>query len=127
MSLEEHPFRLGIVPDCQGQFCIPRGWELVMTKCYDILTYADSKDESRNSIPDGCEEEKVTEHRAHQIPPLVCNLRLSRRIGMEAEDLKAVFVMEHRNIKMTIDIANRRPGSNLSGMLFVLVSRHPMG
>jgi hypothetical protein len=41
-TLNEHPFRFRVVPDCQGLFSMPRRWTITIRRVENILKYLDS-------------------------------------------------------------------------------------
>jgi hypothetical protein len=120
LTIREHPFALGVVSDSEGLVSTPHGWRLEVINCMNILEYLNS--DRSGAVPAGCQRTVLSNTAAISIPPTV--VRLSLRSGTQSgvDDLRAVLVLEHRNIKMTLDIANRKGNWDFKRILVVMVN-----
>lgn len=119
LTIREHPFALGVVSDSEGMFSTPSGWQLEVVRCVNILQYLNS--DKDGDVPPGCQKMVLRNTSAEAIPSTIVRLDLRSSSGSGVDPLRAVVVMEHRNAKMTIDIASRKGKGNFKGVLFVLV------
>lgn len=126
-----HPTALGMLNECHGQVIVPPLFELrireVKNVCLPLDSTAGDEDPGRPTlggrgvsepVPTGFVERGLTGDAA--IPPLLLKMHLQRDEG-NAERIRAVVVLEHRNLKAAID----RISHLLNGIercIFVLVS-----
>ncbi|KKY19357.1 putative meiosis-specific topoisomerase spo11 [Phaeomoniella chlamydospora] len=120
LSLGVHPYTLGVVPDFQGQFFVPEGWMVKSRECYDIFDFANHTDLPNQTRARGVRMHSTLAGRADNIPSLVVDLSLEPCGEQAGKKIIAVVVMEHRNIKSTIDRMYQSNKEGQRNMLFVL-------
>ena len=111
LTLRIHPWRFGIVPDCDGRVFLPPGFKIDAVVCEDIFNLKQSGGTGRSR--------KTLQGFDQPIPPLIVKMAVYSPGG---QAVRAVVVVEHRNIKFMLASLGRRNDPRLQGILFVMVS-----
>ena len=115
LTIEVHPIALGVIPESNGQVTLPELVGIEATIVEDIIRYHQ----------EDTKEGEFTQKRVFQpnqtadIPPLLRNLKVVGKGTKGKGKLRAVVVVEHRNLKMVLthhDFAN-------SKIILIMVSR----
>lgn len=114
LTIGVHPYGFGIIPESEGCLHVPVGFNVHLKVCTNIFRYRESNGE------DGVETSKVT-HAAteYRIPALVVSLSV---ITKGTHRVRAVVVVEHRNIRYLLTALEKRDDPRFQGIFYILVS-----
>ena len=117
LTIGVHPAALGISPASTGECFLPKGYFLQVTTCTNVFEYNRDRHLQQNS---GLRTAKKFD--SYSIDPMIHSLKLRHdKTFSEAHRIRAVVVIEHRNLRETMGNLVRKETADWRGLLFVLV------
>ena len=117
LTIGVHPAALGISSASTGEYFLPKGYYLQVTICTNVFEYNRDRHLQNNS---GLRTAKRLD--SCGIDPMIHSLKLQHdKTFSEVHRIRAVVVIEHRNLRETMGNLVRRETADWRGLLFVLV------
>ena len=115
LTIEVHPLALGVIPESTAQVWLPPRVTIVTTTVTDVVGYHSGSPQAQFLQKARLESEKT-----ESIPALLREIKVvvSKK---KKEALRAVLVVEHRNLKKILTEHEFAPG----GVILVMVSTVP--
>ena len=115
LTIEVHPMALGVIPESNGQVTMPEKVCIEAAIVTDIIRYHQEDTKEKDFVGLRVFHPSQT----YDIPPLIRDLKVVGKATKGKGKLRAVVVVEHRNLKMVLthhDFAD-------SKIILIMVSR----